>query len=914
MAILRATHPISFHLLDRDGNQVIGIFDGDKGQVSTLEITNKARRDLRLTKLAGATPSATNHHFELKFRADTLNATSKPALSDAGWLISDPTPSDGGVSLYLLSQDTVVVGSGTTTKLKLKGLNADSKGGSRGTRMELKWEQGPLEYVANGSGPEPLVAGHRVQHLEIVNERGQQHIPLHVAFVGTNQVLNNLTDNILTLRISNQLKEGNIQLIKEKDSEYATSIFILSFDASDKEKWTMGTVAGVRDYKIKAVAGGKEFTIVPSNQGQSPAWTLTTSDNITLGPGDFIEVTIKDVKTNYQPGLTNLHVQYKNIPGYWDGEFVTPIEKSPVFYSQNAVGIWTNDPRARLHVSGTLLVDSVAAVGSRGSLEVHSVASAGGRFKVATDGKVGIGTAEPQEKLHLMGTARVEGGDIFFKDNGEIRSYDDKHRIMFRRGENKLEFREHGDIIFSPGSTDGSEKAKAVMLSNGNVGIGTTSPRTHLEVKGGLRVEKSVSIGGSDAFEIDAPGVVGGRFKVEGGGSVGIGTPKPGAYINEGDYFKADKNGQILEVHSPGSESALVLSTGQNMHDAHLGGVYFTRTAGKKDAHREVAAIKCRQMFTSDMAGGYLQFFTKPASAGAGFDAPRMVIRENGYVGIGTNEPKKAALEVATSVTSLAKAYLYLNLIKVGREERELNLPHSIWAEKRIAAEEFNAFSDARLKDLNGRSDGVADLATLLGIEITDYSFKDVIGNGPGKHKKVIGQQVEKVFPQAVSRQTGCVPDIYQRAAIEDGWVALATDLKQGDRVKLITEKGASVHEVFEVAADKFRVGADSEGELEGDKVFVFGREVDDFLSVDYDAISMLNISATQQLKKEMDQDLKALRVENTELRAANDALSKRLQLLESKLETMVGLMSTAATARTATADTSRQNSGGVSN
>jgi len=297
-------------------------------------------------------------------------------------------------------------------------------------------------------------------------------------------------------------------------------------------------------------------------------------------------------------------------------------------------------------------------------------------------------------------------------------------------------------------------------------------------------------------------------------------------------------------------------------------------------------------MFGGGIGGGYLQFFTKPASGAAGFDKPSMVIRENGNVGIGTNDPKKASLEVAASVTSLAQPYLYLNLIEVRRETRELNLPHSIWAAKRIAAEEFNAFSDARLKNLHGRSDGAADLATLLGIEITDYSFKDVIGKGFGNHKKVIGQQIEKVFPQAISRQTDCVPDIYQRAAIQDGWVALATDLKPGDRVKLITEKGESVHEVLEVNEDKFRVA--SESALAGEKVFVFGREVDDFLTVDYDAISMLNVSATQQLKKEMDHELQALRVENSELRAANDALAKRLQLLESKFESALSFVAAA--------------------
>ena len=896
MAILRATHPISFHLLDRDGNQVIGIFDGKQGQVSTLEVTNRSRRDLRLKKLAGA-PSATNHHFELKFRPDTLSATSTITIAESsGWLISNGTDPDGGVSLYLMSKETLEVKSGRSTSVKLKGLNADSTGGARGTRMELKWEEGPLEYTSNGSGalPETLVAGHRVQHLEIVNERGQKHIPLHVGFVGTNQVLNNGSNNILKLRITNQLKQGSIQLIGEKDPEYPTSTFILSFDASNKEEWTMGTVNEVSSFKVTAVAAGKTFIVKEPVVGQSPVWIITppSGERITLGPEAFVEVTIDNVKTNYQAGETNLYLHYKNITGYWDGDFVTVVEKSPVIYGKSMVGIWTTDPRARLHVNGNLRVEWGVSIATGAAFEMSG--DGGQRFKVGVNGNTGIATSNPQERLHVVGSALVEGGNILFKDQGQIKSHDETHRILFRRAENKLEFREAGDIIFSPGSTDGFEKAKVVMLSDGKVGIGTGSPRTQLEIVGGLRVENSVSIGGSDTFEVDGVRNPGGRFKVQGNGNIGIGTPTPGAYINENNYFKADKDGRILEVHSPQNESVLILSTNQNANNAHLGGVYFTRTAGQSDAHREVAAIKCRQVQAGDMGGGCLQFFTKPNGGGATFDNPRMVIRDNGYVGIGTTDPTKAALQIDSSVNAEVKGYGYLNdgvnKPMTGRENRTLTMPYSIWASKRVAAEEFNAVSDGRIKEIRGRSNSALDLSTLLGIEITDYSFKDVIGKGSGNYKKVIGQQVEKVFPQAVSRQTDFVPDIYQQARISDGWVTLATDLKQGDRVKLITEKSEGIHEVLEVMEDKFRV----DGELEGEKVFVFGREVDDLHVVDYDAIAMLNVSATQQLKKEMDEQLEALRVENAELRAANDDLATRLQLLESKLESVAGVMAAA--------------------
>ena len=106
----------------------------------------------------------------------------------------------------------------------------------------------------------------------------------------------------------------------------------------------------------------------------------------------------------------------------------------------------------------------------------------------------------------------------------------------------------------------------------------------------------------------------------------------------------------------------------------------------------------------------------------------------------------------------------------------------------RVAAQEFEATSDARIKNIQGRSDNAADLLTLLGIEVTDYSYKDVITRGNLTRKKVIGQQIERVFPQAVTKVTDAVPDIYQQASIEDGWVALATStrswLRRGNQRK----------------------------------------------------------------------------------------------------------------------------------
>ena len=172
---------------------------------------------------------------------------------------------------------------------------------------------------------------------------------------------------------------------------------------------------------------------------------------------------------------------------------------------------------------------------------------------------------------------------------------------------------------------------------------------------------------------------------------------------------------------------------------------------------------------------------------------------------------------------------------------------------------------------------------------MTDYSHIDIISKGTGKQKKVIAQQVETVFPQAVNRTTDAVPDIYKKAPIANGWVEFATDLKVGERVRLIGEKEEGVHEVLEVRDGAFRTAFEPASEV----VFVFGREVDDFRTVDYDAISMLNVSATQEIHRKVEAlEVKntAMSAELTKLRATNEALTKKLAAVDALTEKLARL------------------------
>ena len=85
---------------------------------------------------------------------------------------------------------------------------------------------------------------------------------------------------------------------------------------------------------------------------------------------------------------------------------------------------------------------------------------------------------------------------------------------------------------------------------------------------------------------------------------------------------------------------------------------------------------------------------------------------------------------------------------------------------------------------------------------------------------------------------------------------------------------------MLEVAQDRFR----TDFAADGDVVFVYGREVKDFRAVDYEAIAMLNVSATQQIKKEKDAEIAALQQRIAALEAKDKAREARLTRLEASL------------------------------
>ena len=306
-------------------------------------------------------------------------------------------------------------------------------------------------------------------------------------------------------------------------------------------------------------------------------------------------------------------------------------------FFQGNVGIGTTSPNRKLSVyqsSSSLVADFRSASGNNSHISLSNNASTADqvrigsassslvlstnyteRMRITDSGNVGIGTTSPGVKLDVSG--QIRSNDSFLLQSGTtaIGSIRNQGGALDIRGDSTRDV--------SLGSVT-SPQALFVEGTNGNVGIGTTSPSEKLHVKGNILVEDNDStdtvaqIGnsGDDGWlNLYANGtskafIGANAVSYFNGGNVGIGTTSPSEELEvSGDISIKNKNGS-------------------NPTDA--GSLYF------KEAGSDWGSSMYGFRINSDGSSNILKF------QGAAFAVVKDILtltRDTGRVGIGTNSP-----------------------------------------------------------------------------------------------------------------------------------------------------------------------------------------------------------------------------------------------------------------------------------
>ena len=211
--------------------------------------------------------------------------------------------------------------------------------------------------------------------------------------------------------------------------------------------------------------------------------------------------------------------------------------------STGNVGIGTTTPVVKLSVYGSS--DDSAAISLQSGtnsrfyiqqggtmLKIGGVTPGVGVINVLNTGRVGIGTNAPASALDVNGDFRLgitTGGSAY--------------SIGFNRANNAQVYGLTSTGLALGGDATGID---AVILPNGNIGIGTTTPSEKLEIAGSVGNIQLTSSGARIAFTrnnanyIDAI-TTGGflifstngaqeRMRIDANGNVGIGTSQPGSH------------------------------------------------------------------------------------------------------------------------------------------------------------------------------------------------------------------------------------------------------------------------------------------------------------------------------------------------------------------------------------------------
>ena len=529
-------------------------------------------------------------------------------------------------------------------------------------------------------------------------------------------------------------------------------------------------------------------------------------------------------------------------------------------------------------------------------------------FMRITNGKVGVGTSSPDDKLHIYDNS---SDPVYLKITGNtsnragIRfSEDSDHQVTIEYDGTGAD--DGNYLAFYSGVSGWINKGDGFNFIpyDGKVGIGRTDPQEKLHVNGNIAVNWSnarrIIMNHDNSYrqgiEMDAGTRTMTLFSTGGGGDGGAleFRTREATGSSDSDYgtqrMRINKNGSIVIGDRGGyatngyTDAQLTIggthnqSSGYNNSDQ----IKLLITGGNNDTFSPY------YMMCED-ENARVQFFVKGATTdntGNGKVYMRGWLRVQGTGGTISGATYHAGF--LYSHTSLQRWTGNHGNVGIFADDDIMTQGYILAINGTFSA------SDRRIKkDITDIDDGEA-LQSLRQLQPKKYKYKDTYNKPSDTVWGFIAQDVRETIPNSTQLRTECIPNINEVATVSGTNVITFTgfdtsNLEIGTIIR-VHDDGNAAHEIkvtaiidarsvqVEEDVSKWARSFNEDGTMgEGNGLYVYGQQVDDFVFIKKDAIWTVAVAAVQ----EIDRQLQAEKTKVATLETQLASVLARLDALE---------------------------------
>ncbi len=433
----------------------------------------------------------------------------------------------------------------------------------------------------------------------------------------------------------------------------------------------IGTTSPASTLSVKGIAGTNLLTITSSTDASM--FTILQNGNVGIGtanPSNALDVT-GNIRATGQliangGGMTlnagNVYYASGINLQYWTGVVTTGLALT----NTGLVGIGTTTPTAKLVVQGSSTTPLLSVMTSSSAPVLY----------VSDAGFVGIGTSSPSQKLDVAGNIALSTGGSIFGDTtaqkislnsslGNVWAYDANNYMRF------------GSIFQF--YTGGTERFR--LDNSGNVGIGTTTPGSKLQVEAGQLRVTNVATGGVLATAVNTGGILLDSVASQQGIEFALGDSGSGYGYRQRAYYDSGQSSMVwtLEKRNNSASFSSALSVLSSNGNVGIGttspqSALFIQSTNVNDVPRaDIVLAKYWASNSDTRASAIFHYYDSiqgmdklvfgVAGSGGTTSQPnalsqaKLVVQANGAVGIGTSSPI-AKLDVHQAAGGLAPASL----------------------------------------------------------------------------------------------------------------------------------------------------------------------------------------------------------------------------------------------------------------